>query len=66
MKIPENKDNNTVNEENKKSENDIPNVEKDTIDSYDASEVIVNNQKYKDPILKNTPILWLFIVLILI
>ena len=43
-------DNNTVNEENKKSENDIPNVEKDTIDSYDASEVIVNNQKYKDPI----------------
>lgn len=43
-------DDNSNTEEKKENEQSIPNVEKDTIESYDTSEVIVNNQKYKDPI----------------
>ena len=52
--VEEESTNSTENETNKaentKSDIDLPNVEKDTIESYDTSEVIINNKKYKDPI----------------
>ena len=43
-------ENKTSNTDNNRNAIDIPNVEKDTIESYDTSEIIINNKKYKDPV----------------